>query len=85
MDFNIYPLNVLIPPKYHHKFLKVCVYVRSCSNKPTQVCAHVLVEWGREIYITCWTGFYADILTLDNPRTEEAPQRRLGKSKQNVN
>lgn len=47
----------------------------SCSNKPTQVCAHVLVEWGREIYITCWIGFYTDILTLDNPRTEEAPQR----------
>lgn len=47
----------------------------SCSNKPTQVCAHVLVEWGREIYITCWIGSYTDILTLDNPRTEEAPQR----------
>ena len=25
MNFNIYPLKALIPPKYHHKFFKVCV------------------------------------------------------------
>ena len=57
MDFNIYHLNRLIPPKYHHKVFKVCVYVCSCSKTPTKVCTHnykpLLVEWGREIYITC--------------------------------
>ena len=64
----------------------MCLHV-PCLNKPTEVCGMSIFICSlseKEIYIICQTGYYIDILTLYNSRNEEAPQSRLGKSRQNT-